>query len=68
MKLRADMHVHTYFSDGLMSPAEVVAEAVKNGVQLISVTDHDGIAAYGQLPEICARAGVRLVNGIEVSA
>ena len=39
LNLRADLHIHTYYSDGLMSPAEVVAVAKNNGVRLIAVTE-----------------------------
>ena len=39
--IRADMHIHTYYSDGGQSPADVVNAARRNGVNLISVTDHD---------------------------
>ena len=39
--IRADMHIHTYYSDGGQSPAEVVRAAKARGVGLIAVTDHD---------------------------
>lgn len=67
-KLRADLHVHTYFSDGLLSPAEVAAEAANNGVQLLAVTDHDCMLAFPEMSKQCAQYGVKTVSGIEVSA
>ncbi len=65
---RADLHLHTYYSDGLLSPEQILAEAVKNGVGIIAVTDHDCSLAYPELKEPCARAGVKTIAGIEVSA
>lgn len=66
--IRADLHIHTYYSDGLLSPAEVVAEAKANGVELISVTDHDCMTAYPEVLSLCGAAGLQTVSGVEVSA
>ena len=66
--MRADLHIHTYYSDGLQSPEDVAATAKRNGVALVSVTDHDTCLAYPQLFGCCERYGVAAVCGIEVSA
>ncbi|MDE6441235.1 MAG: PHP domain-containing protein [Clostridia bacterium] len=64
----ADLHVHTYYSDGLMPPCEVVLKAKQNGVGLLAVTDHDCALGYDEVKENCDRLGVKTVGGIEVSA
>lgn len=66
--MRADLHVHTYCSDGRMSPAEVVEEAKNNGVRLLAVTDHDCMLACAEVKRAGEKAGITTVNGIEVSA
>ncbi|MDE7307030.1 MAG: PHP domain-containing protein, partial [Clostridia bacterium] len=66
--LRADLHVHTYFSDGLLSPEEVVKEAALNGLNVLSVTDHDTMLASGEVSALCQKRGIISVRGIEVSA
>ncbi len=66
--MRADLHVHTYYSDGLQSPDDVAATAKANGVELVSVTDHDTVLAYPELFSCCSSRGVKAVCGIEVSA
>ena len=66
--MRADLHVHTYFSDGLQSPDDVAAIAKSNGVELVSVTDHDTALAYPELFSCCEKRGIKAVYGIEVSA
>lgn len=38
---RADLHMHSTFSDGVEEPEELVIRAKNNGVELISLTDHD---------------------------
>ena len=43
-----DLHTHTRHSDGLDTPAELVAKCVRHGVRRLAVTDHDTLTA---LPE-----------------
>jgi predicted metal-dependent phosphoesterase TrpH len=40
---RVDLHTHTVFSDGDMTPEDMVAEARKMGLAGIAITDHDEI-------------------------
>ena len=46
MQNKIDLHIHTNLSDGELSPKEVIDEAVKNGVKVIAIADHDTIEAY----------------------
>ena len=63
-----DLHVHTYFSDGLLSPEEVVEKALGMGLRAVSITDHDSVD--GIFPAMRAAEGtdLEIVPGIEVSA
>jgi predicted metal-dependent phosphoesterase TrpH len=63
-----DLHVHTYFSDGLLSPEEVVKKALGMELKAVSITDHDSVE--GVFPAIRAAEGTALeiVPGIEISA
>ena len=38
-----DLHLHTYYSDGVYSPEEVAEMAHRQGVKKLSITDHDGV-------------------------
>lgn len=63
----ADLHSHSTRSDGLLTPAEVVLRAHRNGVDLLALTDHDEL---GGLPEARAQAaelGLRFIDGVEIS-
>ena len=66
--MRADLHIHTFYSDGLQSPDDVATIAKNNGVELISITDHDTALAYPEIFSCCEKRGVKAVYGIEVSA
>ena len=66
--IRADMHIHTYYSDGTQSPADVIAAAKRAGLGLICVTDHDTMGASDEVKSLAVEAGIRAVDGIEISA
>lgn len=66
MKL-ADLHLHTYFSDGTFSAAQLVDEAKKAGLFCIAVTDHDNTQAIEPVKEI-AGDSLEVIPGIELTA
>lgn len=63
-----DLHTHTTASDGRCTPAELVARAAAAGVTVLSVTDHDTVAACEAVGAACRTAGIEFVAGIEVTA
>lgn len=68
MKSRIDLHVHTNVSDGKYSPREVVDMAIKNGVKVLGIADHDTIDAYcDDLIEYAFNKGIILVPAVEIS-
>lgn len=64
----ADLHLHTTFSDGTLTPEEIVKEAKLVGFSAISITDHDILD--GIEPGILAgkKYGVEVIPGVELSA
>jgi predicted metal-dependent phosphoesterase TrpH len=63
---RIDLHAHTHFSDGQLSPAELVARALARGLAALSITDHDSLEALEPARQAAASA-LELVPGIELS-
>jgi predicted metal-dependent phosphoesterase TrpH len=63
-----DLHTHTTASDGVCTPAELVARASTAGVTVLSVTDHDTVAGCDATAEACRAAGIAFVPGIEITA
>ena len=53
----AELHCHSSYSflDGASSPAELVAEAARQGVQAMAITDHDGMYGVAQFAQAAAR-------------
>ncbi len=62
-----DLHSHTDQSDGTFTPAELVAEAKKLGLEALAITDHDTFKGYEIARPIAAEAGLELLCGIELS-
>ena len=60
-----DLHSHTNQSDGTFSPAELIDEAVRVGVDTLAITDHDTFAGYDQAKPYAAGTRVNLICGIE---
>lgn len=63
----ADLHTHTHYSDGALSPADLVGRARAAGVGVLAVTDHDTLAGLPEAVEAGRRAGVEIVPGAELS-
>lgn len=66
--MRADLHTHSYYSDGLLSPADIARLSRQNGVQLAALTDHDNMNGCAAFAEACRREGIKCVRGLEISA
>ena len=62
----ADLHMHTYYSDGSFSPREVVQLAKEKGLGFISVTDHNTIEAHQEFEAACQELGMNYVLGVEL--
>lgn len=61
----ADLHLHTKFSDGTFSPSQLILFAKKAGIDCISITDHDSVAAY--LTDF-PKEDIEIIPGIELTA
>lgn len=65
--IKVDFHVHTTSSDGIMTPAEVVQRAEKNGVKFLSITDHDTVSGIEEALIEAKKSNLQLIPGIELS-
>lgn len=61
-----DLHSHTSFSDGSLTPSDLVDAAIKAGVKALAITDHDTLAGWDQAIN-AAGAAMEIVPGIELS-
>ena len=63
-----DLHVHSYESDGTLSPTQVVQKAAEAGLYAIALTDHDTVSGIAEALAAGRQYGVRVIPGIEISA
>lgn len=62
-----DLHVHSSFSDGVLSPAELVERAAAEGLSAIAIADHDSVAGVAAGVAAGKERGVEVVPAIELS-
>jgi len=63
--MSADLHIHTFFSDGTQSPEEIVELAQKAELKTIAITDHDVVAGLSRALHKGNELGVEVIPGIE---
>lgn len=63
-----DLHLHTYYSDGTLSPEALVKRAAERGVMTIAITDHDGFNGIPEALEAGRKYGVKVIPSVEFSA
>jgi predicted metal-dependent phosphoesterase TrpH len=66
--MKADLHNHSYFSDGLLSPREIVRLARDANCDLFALTDHDSTNGIVEAKSEADKLGINLINGVEISA
>src|SRR5579871_2626201 len=65
---RADLHLHTIYSDGLYTPAELVDLARRQGLAAIAITDHDTLDGVAPARAAALGSGVEIITGVEISS
>lgn len=63
-----DLHAHTTASDGTLAPRELVRLAVRHGVRVLAVTDHDSTGGVREaLDEARRLPPLEIVPGLEIN-
>lgn len=65
--MTADLHLHSVFSDGSMTPEELVTTAHQKGINTIALTDHDVVAGLERALQAGRKWQVEVIPGIEFS-
>lgn len=64
---KADLHIHTKASDGVLSVSELLDKVVEKGLKTVSITDHDTIDGYLEAQKPAADLGIELIPGVELT-
>jgi 3',5'-nucleoside bisphosphate phosphatase len=62
-----DLHCHSHFSDGALSPVLLLNKAQQAGLRILALTDHDTIAGLAPLQDAARDSDITIINGIELS-
>ena len=65
--LNADLHSHSIFSDGTLTPEQLAERAKKNGLQVWALTDHDEISGQIRAIDAALSKGLQYLTGVEIS-
>ncbi len=66
--MRGDLHCHTRLSDGSLGIEEIILFALKKGLDVIAITDHDCLTGTVRGKVIGARHGIKVIPGVEFSS
>lgn len=64
---KIDLHTHSFFSDGSMSPTELLFHAKEVGLSALALTDHDTVAGIPEAERAAKENGIEFVPGVEFS-
>ncbi|OGY23179.1 MAG: hypothetical protein A2172_02255 [Candidatus Woykebacteria bacterium RBG_13_40_15] len=67
MKKYIDLHAHTYYSDGGLSPAAVVEKAKKIGLSAVGIADHDSVSGLSEATSAGKKIGIEVVPATEIT-
>jgi predicted metal-dependent phosphoesterase TrpH len=62
-----DLHLHSTYSDGVLTPAGLVARAAQAGLRAIAIADHDNVEGIPEAVVAGRQAGVEVLSGVELS-
>lgn len=62
-----ELHCHTTYSDGLLTPTELVKTAVEAGVKALAITDHDTLSGWEEAIAVAQLYDLEIVPGVELS-
>lgn len=63
-----DLHIHTIYSDGILTVEEVMENAYNKGLKALSITDHDCTDAYPVAFQLGLEMGIEVISGVELSS
>lgn len=61
-----DLHMHSHYSDGRASPAELVQYAAEIGLRVIALTDHNTLSGIHEAQNVARRLGLEVIPGVEL--
>ena len=67
IKSEIDLHLHSTFSDGSLTPEELIRTAEKKTLKAIALTDHDTVKGINLFLKSAANSKIKAIAGVEFS-
>ena len=64
---KTDLHMHTYHSDGFLSPEKLIERANSQNIKILSLTDHDNVNGIDEAVEYAKKYDIEVIPGVEIS-
>ena len=65
--MKVDLHIHTSYSDGALSPEKIVDIAIDVGLGAIAITDHDNVLSHDIACEYAKDKPIEILPGVEIN-
>jgi predicted metal-dependent phosphoesterase TrpH len=65
--MKIDLHTHSRASDGSLTPRELIEEAIRQGVDVLGLTDHDTMSGLAEARQAAKERRLTFIPGIEFS-
>lgn len=65
--MKADLHNHSFLSDGVLSVKDIISYSKKVGLNCIAITDHDTMAGIIPAYTFGEKVGISVIPGVEIS-
>ena len=66
--MRADLHMHSVYSDGKKTPQELIEIIHEKGLDVVALTDHDSYLGIPEFELEAKKYGIRVIRGAEISS
>ncbi len=64
--MKTDLHFHSYYSDGIYPPRELVEKLKEKNIREVSLTDHNTIDGVEEFLVHARKVGLKAVTGVEI--
>ncbi len=64
--MKANLHIHSRYSDGTQWPKEIVIRAKSLGLQYIALTDHENLEGIQEFIQAAEEQGIHAIAGVEI--
>jgi len=65
---KADLHLHSVYSDGTLSPTDVIKVSHSAGLSVVSIVDHDNIQGLEESEKAAENFNIEVIPGVELSS